>query len=158
MKEILYKIAKLDKADDYDGVLKEIKKLEQNSLLPLNILVLKGTCIRLSDNQDIYSLEDAEKSYKKALAIDPDYVEALIELGYFYLDVMDDAKKAFPYFEDAIRVIKGQVNEAFIGHAFCMSELESPDKAINLIQNLQISIDKEKVEDSIKKIRSTYSL
>ncbi|MEM6782193.1 MAG: hypothetical protein AAF624_00470 [Bacteroidota bacterium] len=62
----------------------------------------------LDDENAPYELADAEWSYKQALALDPQCIEALEELGHFYDAVMADPVRARPFFRSAAR-LRGDV-------------------------------------------------
>ena len=66
---------------------------------------LRGKMIQLDDECDNdFELEDALLSYKKALEINPNCIEALEEIGYFYFNVLDEEEKAKPYFNKAKKI------------------------------------------------------
>ena len=66
---------------------------------------LRGDLIQLSDDvDDGRELADAQRSYERALQIDPECLEAVEELGHFLDAVMDDPKSARPYFRHAAKL------------------------------------------------------
>jgi len=69
--------------------LARISELDSKGLATPNLLVLKSMCILQLDSDQGYSLDDAHTALLKALDIDNEYVDALIELGYFHLNVND---------------------------------------------------------------------
>ena len=89
-----------------EGKVKEalllIRQVEQEGPLCPAVLVLKGCCIQLDDEKTPYELSDAEAAFKRAIEMDEDYVPAIIELAWFYLNVLDDAKRAVELFEKAV--------------------------------------------------------
>jgi hypothetical protein len=62
---------------------------------------LRGHLILLSEGGD-YELRDALDSYKKAVTLDPDCLDAIEELGYFYDVIERDPESALPYFRKAV--------------------------------------------------------
>jgi hypothetical protein len=78
-------------------------------------LVLRGTCIQLIKEETHYELVDVERAYKRALELEPNFIPALTELAYFYLNVMDDVSQALPLFERALSLAKSTLNEVTEG-------------------------------------------
>lgn len=65
--------------------------------------ILRGDAIQLGDGE-AYSLEDAEASYRQALALDPLSAEAWAELAYFTFAVKGDSRASLPLFKRAIEL------------------------------------------------------
>ncbi len=139
MTSLLSKIYYLCNVRQYDNAL-EILHTTKEKLLSPDFLVLKGICIQLT-SQEQYQLLDAETAFKEAITkeaitIDSRFVEAWIELGWFYLNVKDDAIHAISFFQMAIEIsceqityTEGnlelyceQITEAIIGKARCLIE------------------------------------
>ena len=86
-------IKKLYREQRYDEALAEVLvQLEANCESP-TLWVLRGNLIQLADNNP-FPLEDAERSYLKALEIDPGHLEAMEDLAHFYQAVIVDPAKA----------------------------------------------------------------
>jgi tetratricopeptide (TPR) repeat protein len=68
---------------------------------------MRGDLIQLGPERCPHSLDDALFSYQQAIEIDPLFVAAWEEIGYFYDNVLDDEATAQPYFREAER-LKGQ--------------------------------------------------
>jgi tetratricopeptide (TPR) repeat protein len=64
---------------------------------------MRGDLIQLGPGNSP-SLDDALASYKRAVEIDPQFVEAWEEIGNFYHNVLDEEDKAKPYFHEAERL------------------------------------------------------
>jgi Flp pilus assembly protein TadD len=62
---------------------------------------------------EAYRLEDAEQSYRQAIALEPGNADAYDSLAYFLYAVQDDAEAAIPLFENAIE--RGAGESAAIG-------------------------------------------
>src|SRR5438552_2787186 len=88
---------------DYAKALYLIERMEAHGLVHPDILVWKGRCLQLIDRNS-YRLSDIENTFKQALILDAEYVPALVELGWFYLNVYDDAPRASELFGKAISV------------------------------------------------------
>lgn len=150
MEILLEKIHILYKSGKYDEAVTILEEIEKQGMLNPAILVKKGNCVLLGSGER-YSLSDVEKMYKKALSIDNKYVEALIELGYFYLNVMDDAKHAKPYFQNAIDCLRDSMTESIIGMSKCISEIDSDEKALQFLNDvLSVTIDSAKINTQKK--------
>jgi tetratricopeptide (TPR) repeat protein len=120
---------------DVQEKLESLSALERERPLAAAELVEKGRSIQLASHPSL-GLSDAEDSFKRALEIDPDYVPALIELGYFYSAVKDDVASALAWFEKAIAVSRAQLTEAAIGGSQCLAELSSEPVAANFLRDL----------------------
>ena len=140
--------------EDYDEALRELKKIEEQRTLPVNILVLKGMCIQLGSEKCPYALADAEAAFKSALEVDGDYFDALIELAAFYNTTQGQAEKALPFYEKALQLARSQLTEAIQGYAECCSEVRSADEALALIdQFLGEPVDRERIDKTIASIK-----
>jgi len=62
---------------------------------------MRGNLIELGPENCPYSLNEALASYKRAIEIDPSFVQAWEDAGYFYQDVLNDKPAAQPYFREA---------------------------------------------------------
>jgi len=62
---------------------------------------IRGDLIQLGAGDAGHELSDALASYQQAIKIDPKFIEAYEEIGHFYDLVMDDEKRAKPYFRQA---------------------------------------------------------
>ena len=103
--------------------------------------------MQLTDNPK-GDLNEAQISLEQALNVDDEYVPALMDLGYFHLNVMDDAEAALPPFRKAFSISADNITEAVIGLAQCISETDSPNAALAFLQeNSSLAIDKAKVEE-----------
>ena len=125
------RLRKLVDAHRFDECLEEFARVERQRLLLPNELVQKGRCVQLSDSEE-GSLQDAEEAFRRALDLDSDYVPALLELGWYYYAVEDDAPTALGFFKRALAVIKEYLKEARQGQEECLSEireLETSDEA-----------------------------
>ncbi|MEM1043799.1 MAG: hypothetical protein AAGI91_14375 [Bacteroidota bacterium] len=66
---------------------------------------IRGDLIQLSDDgDDGLDLENALRSYERALELEPAWVEAYEEIGYFWDLVMNEPDRAEPYFERATKL------------------------------------------------------
>jgi len=156
MNNLFDKVHQLFKDKKYDEALVELGSIKNDFLLPPNISVLKGVCIQLGKDEKLpLGLEDAEKAYKNALEVDSEYINALLELGFFYLNVKDDATKALFQFKKAFALSRSKLTEAIQGYAECLSELESQEKALKFIEeSINNSVDMDKLNKTIDYIRT----
>lgn len=93
-------VTHLSSSQRFDEALKFLGKLEKERELTPYELVTKGRCIQLASEGEGWELEEAANVFKQALEIEPEYVPALIELGFFYFAVEGNASKALPLFEE----------------------------------------------------------
>lgn len=153
MKDPFAKFKKLYLAGQDDKSLHELANLEKEHSLPIDVLIIKGACIQLGSETSPYKLEDAEAAYKKALEIDPESLEALIEAGYYYFVMDNRADIAKPYFEKVISIARTRLTEAIIGIAECISET-SPKKALRFIEKaVKNTADSKMIDKTIAEIK-----
>jgi tetratricopeptide (TPR) repeat protein len=141
------------KKEQYREAISLIEEAEREGLLHPAVLVLKGCCIQLSDKETPYELSDAERAFEQALKIDADFIPAIIELAWFYLNVLDDAVRAEPLFERAIKLHRSMLTEAFIGMAKCLSEIRSKEMAKEYLEEaVNRSLDLTQIQNAIAEI------
>ena len=64
----------------------------------------RGCLIQLGPESCPHSLEEALRSFQRAVEIDPQFADAWDEIGHYYDAVLDDEKTAQEYFEKAKRL------------------------------------------------------
>jgi tetratricopeptide (TPR) repeat protein len=92
-------------------------------------LVLRGVCLQLSDDAN---LDAVEATFTTALSMDDTFVDAYLELGWFYLMVMGKAEKAKLLFKEAASLLAELNERAIEGLLTCDEELNagsSPEEA-----------------------------
>jgi len=109
---------------DSKTALSLMASIEGTRGLCARLQVLKAMCLQLTDQA---SLEDVEASLLKAIELDDQYVDAFVELGWFRLSVLDDARKAMDSFERARSLLEKLNGEVFRGMLACAEELR-PDE------------------------------
>ena len=61
---------------------------------------LRGTLIQLDNGGDnVYQLDDALASYRKAIELDPGCAQAYEEIGHFHDAILDEPEQAQAYFQ-----------------------------------------------------------
>lgn len=145
-----------------EGKIKEalslIKQVEQEGVLCPAVLVLKGNCIQLDDEKTSYDLSDAEDAFKRAIEMDEDYAPAIVELAWFYLNVLDDAKLAAELFERAVSLHRRGLTQAVIGKSKCLMETETKDAAKSyLAENTSSCLDMNEIGKVLEEIESFNS-
>ena len=128
-----------------DEALLTLANLERTRALCPSELVLRGRSIQIGSGAIIADYKEAEKAFRAALEIDPFYVPALLELGWFHYAPEDDPATALPFFEKAIEVSLEQLKEGLRGKVGCLEELESSEMAGDFLR--QFSQDALKLED-----------
>jgi tetratricopeptide (TPR) repeat protein len=102
--EIRRKIA--DAGGTSPALLKEIDR-ELTQRPSASLWVLRGDALQLSDG-GATALDEAERSYREALDLDPNFGEAYEALGHFVFAVRDDAAASSAYFRRALELGAGQ--------------------------------------------------
>lgn len=92
---------------------------------------IRGNLIQLSSIDAGYELEEALRSYEKAVSVDPKCSEAYEEIGYFYDTIMDAPKAAEPFFQKAIEFGAGA--PSYHGLARVLAELNRAEEAVKLL-------------------------
>lgn len=123
----------------HERALDLILDAEENGTLPPSILVLKGNLILLSESDRFASL-DPETAYVEALAIDDEYVDALVELGMYYLNVRDNAEEAKRFLQKAIEVSRRQLVDSAIGLAEAVLESSGARAALLTLDSVVASL------------------
>ena len=118
---IILQIKESMRRKKFDEALELIEQIPEN-FRTSEIFLLKGICIQLSENLK-FNLNEAEYSFKKAIELDSNNIEAKIELGWFYFNVLDQSKEADKEFVDALEIIKSKLSELVEG--FMKINLES---------------------------------
>jgi hypothetical protein len=65
---------------------------------------MRGNLIECGPENSPHSLYDALASYKRAIEIDPQFIDAWENIGDFYRNVLDEEDEAKPYFHEAERL------------------------------------------------------
>ena len=113
----------------YVEAIRLIEVAEREGLVHPDLLVWKGRCLQLLDADPSRKVSDIENAFRDALRIDETFTPAVVELAWFYLNVLDDAKRAAGLFETAIMSYKQELTEAVVGKAKCLMETESKEAA-----------------------------
>ena len=86
-----------------DDVLDMIAQIPFNERTP-RMLTIQGLCMQLTER--VYELSDIEVCFRRALKIEPEYVDAMIQLAYFLDVVKNEPRKAIYWFRRARRVTR----------------------------------------------------
>lgn len=139
----------------YQEALCLIEKAESQGFLCPEILLWKGRCLQLLDGDTSYQLSDIENTFKQALEIDEDFTPAIVELAWFYLNVLDDAKRAAELFERAVSSHRQILTEAVVGKAKCLMETETKDAAKSYLAEMTSScLDPNEIGKVLEEIES----
>ena len=102
--------------------------------------VLEGRLIQLAKSREGIELNEVEDAFKEALKIDDTYIEAYLELGWFYLNVQNDAVKAKEFFDEAEGLSRNQLLETLEGKLKCVAETETSVAAKRYLSQIQNSL------------------
>jgi Tfp pilus assembly protein PilF len=83
-------------------LVREIDELIRATPSSVEHWILRGNAIQLGEGHPSYPLEEAERSYREALRIDPFCADAAEELGRFLWAVMNDPVSAEPFLVQAV--------------------------------------------------------
>jgi len=144
----LDKVKSLYRSEKFKEAISFLEQSESECLLHPAVLVWKARCLQLADDISPYQLSDIEKLLKQALSVDSEYLPAIVDLAYFYLNVLDDSKQAAPLFREAINLHKEAFTEAVIGMAECLAEESSKEEALKFLANTETSaLDANKLQE-----------
>jgi hypothetical protein len=90
-----------------------------------SLLVLRAAALQLSDGA---SLDDVEATLLRAIEIDDRCVDAYMELGWFRLNVLDDAHRAEQNFRKAGEILQ-EWNAEFVRGALACAEELCPNRS-----------------------------
>lgn len=140
--------------EQFDKALEILNVMEGVQALPPHILTRKGIAILLGRDSGGMKLEDAEQAYRDAITLDDEYIDGYLELGYFYLNIQNDADRAMPLFAKAIELCKKTGTQAVSGLAHCVEELKSPTDALQFLdENASMDLDQESISKTIGEIQ-----
>ncbi len=146
------------KEGEYQEALRLIENAERESPLCPEVLVWKGRCLQLLDSDTGYQLSDIENTFKRAIEMDEDYTPAIVELAWFYLNVLDDAKLAAELFERAVSSHRQGLTQAVVGKAKCLMETETKDAAKSYLAEITSScLDMNEIGKVLEEIESFNS-
>lgn len=100
-----------------------------------DLLVQKGVLMLLDEQQE-HELRAAEQQFHLALELDPAFAEALLELGWHYLNLVDEPDAAEKYFAAARKVSTSgskEYVESVEGSASCIRDSQSDNDAVRYI-------------------------
>lgn len=117
-----------------ERLLKVLALEKERPLLPME-LVWKGRFLLLGTGEH-GDLPDALAAFQAALAIDDGFEPALLESGWYFHAVLDDAEKGLPYFERALASSLANLKEAIQGKKGCLEELRSDAAAAEFVRGL----------------------
>lgn len=116
IEDLLVEVRGLYQSKKYDEALSLIYTYSKKCDLSVELLVLKGRLIQLSSGEE-YALSLVIECFESALKQDKNSLDALIELGWFYMNVLDNADVGLDYFKRAINVCDNYAKEAKLGIA-----------------------------------------
>lgn len=114
--------------------------LEKSELVNMNpaLLVEKGQLIQLDEkNVGNFQLADVLECYGRALEIDPIHVPAMLEIGWFCLNVDGNPEKALEHFERGLEILapgSAGFGGAVAGKVYCLGELNDRNVATKFLE------------------------
>jgi self-protective colicin-like immunity protein len=155
MQDIVEQVRRLFDHDKYEEAVRLAEEFEKKGTVSPALLLWKSRSLLLSDDLQQYKLDDVERWLQHALTLDPDYLPALTELGFFYLHVMDDVRKAWPLFERAREVCTEDATDTVIGLGECIAELDSPKAALNFLNQQNLLLDESQLKTTKSDLETT---
>jgi tetratricopeptide (TPR) repeat protein len=140
-------IRRLYKEGKYSEILCYVDELLQKGYVTAELLVRKAMCLQLLD-PPVGEFEEVERTFKAALDLDPKSTQALIEYGWYKLNVLDQASEALTLFRRALSLQAEMNTEVVTGILKCMEET-SPGlpRQDSLSETVRSLVDLQKVND-----------
>jgi tetratricopeptide (TPR) repeat protein len=120
--------------EQFDVAVDMLRAIELRRTLSPQELVLKARCLQLHPVTDGRLLTEAENALRTVLNADAEYVPALMELGWFHLNVENNAAEALGAFERAFKLADSAAAEALVGMSRSTEELRSRTAAVAMIE------------------------
>ena len=86
----------------------ELLEAISDSMRTAEYYLLRGICIQLPNQTNLRDT-DAEFSLRKAVELDPNYLDAKLELAYFLLNIRKDPSSAKKYFLEVLQATRDEV-------------------------------------------------
>jgi tetratricopeptide (TPR) repeat protein len=115
-------LQRLLKAQLWKEALAQVDTLLEANPCAVQLHLLHGQLIQLQDENTPYTLEDAEKAFRRAVELDTTYFDALVELMHFYDAVCPDTPKAVAYAKQVKALAQKALAEA---HAILDAQVET---------------------------------
>jgi hypothetical protein len=119
----------LTRENKNDAALQLIRGIEAEGNVSPELLVWKSRILQLVDQS---SPEEVEATLKNAIRLDPSYIEAYIELGWFRLNIQDSPTLAYDAFRHAFELQVPTNSEIVLGLLKCSKEMNLGQTASNL--------------------------
>jgi tetratricopeptide (TPR) repeat protein len=101
---------------NYEAAFVLLERLLSEYPFVTRLLIKKGELIQLlPEASELGELSDAQKTLELAVEIDPQSVEAILELAYFYSAVLDREKESEKLFDRAIQRCFEFLEQAYLG-------------------------------------------
>jgi len=141
-------IKELSATGRYSEALKKIEEAEAAGMLSASLLVWKAGILQLVEDRG--SLDEVEKTLQHAIELDGTCVAAVLELGWFRLNVQNDAKRAFESFQSALKLQASTNTEVIAGLLKSVQELEpNSDFEETKIQAVRALVDDAKLAEAL---------
>jgi tetratricopeptide (TPR) repeat protein len=118
------------RARRYDRALAGVDRLLKDWPDNPYLLTMRGNLIQLQEKDTGPTLDDAKRALRRAVDLDGESPQALIELGHFLNATEDDVQAASDCFAKAIRLSERLLREALLGQAKVLVELGRRSEAL----------------------------
>lgn len=135
-KELHAELNRLSTSQRYDEALDLLASAETERQLDAHELVMKGRLIQLASESCQFPLMDAASAFKEALDLEPESIDARVELAWYFHTIEGDHRRAEALFRQAIASSRSQLTEAARGLAACLEEIESTAAAESFLRAL----------------------
>jgi len=126
--EIIENINKLKSGGNVSKLIDYIVSIG-NNYYPSRIMLDKARAIQLSEGY-VYNLDDAKSIIEMILRVEPDYIPAYIEMGYFYDTVLDAPQSAIDIVDKGITKAQHLIDELIVIKAQALYSMGKHKEAI----------------------------
>lgn len=145
---MLTRTSALMSAGEYRRALEAIGERVESGCVWPGLLVKRAICLQLLDEGD--TLDEVAQAFEGALELDAECVEALVEYGWFQLNVMDRAEEASALFRRALGLQATLNTEIATGLLKCLQDNApeaSPEEFLGEIE--ESLIDRDKIQKAL---------
>jgi len=134
--------------NEYASALDVIRKAELSGEPTSELLVWEARLLQLGDEG---TPEEVEEILRRAIKLEPGFVEAHVELGWFLLNVQDSASLAQDAFRQALKLQVETNSEIVLGLLKCSQEI-SPDRVGSGLRDelIQSLVDSKSIKEGLE--------
>ncbi len=135
------KIRKFVKDEKVNKAIEILDDLLLKSQTDTTLIISKACLIQIAEDCK-YTLKDSKELLKLAIKIDPNNIDALLELAYYFYVIEDSSSKTFPAIEKALDKCLYFLEELIELKLKCLVYFEREREISNSIKDLKLKVNK----------------